>query len=139
MGSRSLLDAPDASLGELGDTGNVPTSRTAHKARAVAGMSPAPVGNRCGGVLGWKAKVLRGTEPSRGDAETAPGLPPARGRGCSSPRSGGALLVGATRPPKPPRDPQNPTGLHGELRSLAGSSGRGRLSGGSGGICSGLA
>lgn len=44
-----------------------------------------------------------------------------------------ALLVGATRPPKPPRDPQNPTRLDGELRSLAGSSGPGRLSGGSGG------
>lgn len=41
-----------------------PTSRTAHKARAVARMSPAPAGNRCGGVLGWKAEVLRGAEPS---------------------------------------------------------------------------
>lgn len=62
MGSRSLLDAhPWASWGTRGMS---PTSRTAHKARAVARMSPAPAGNRCGGVLGWKAEVLQGAEPS---------------------------------------------------------------------------
>lgn len=85
-----------------GTRGTSPTSWTAHKARAVARMRPAPAGNSRGGVLGWEAKVPRDSGMLRRHPVCAP-------RGAE----GLCWWV--------PRDPQNPPGLHGELRGAQGA------------------